>query len=1254
MTPKRKPVTAISSLRLPSRAFSRLVRALFFFAAPALLKGAPLTNVAQVLALSPAVANQSLEVRCEGMVTFHWPSARLLFVQDATGGIFVDTDEAAEDARPGEWVEARGVTGAGRYSRVVTLGKIKRVPAREPVRPRTATLAELAAGGDDAQLVAAEGVARAAEWRPSGELVLTLADSNVTCRVLFHGLASNAVPRDLVDSRVRVTGVCLVDLGPENKVQGAILWGRSLDDIGFVAAAPSEGSIPISRVADLLARGAWATPVNRIRVRGSITYRREALAYLQDESGAIPLETSRPLAKGNNVDVVGFLEWVDSVPLIRDARLVASIRPAGGGAGKELSPVEITAPVLVSGRMNFSLVKVTATVVQYTAQPDAEQLTCQDGDTVFVAELKGRPPSELAKLARDTEVELTGLVIARKVPGETVPMYKLELESAADARIIRAPPWWTVGRAFATLAIVLGALALAGAWISSLRLRVARQTALIRAQFDKEVVLDAQFGELVSNANDFVYTHDLEGNFTSVNEACQRLLGYRPDEMVRMNFEHILQPESLKVAMEMLGRMRADGGRTTYELQAVAKLGRRVDLEVSSWMVYREGKPFAVQGIARDISARRRAEKAMRDSEQKYRDVVECSQDLIWSVNIAGRWTFINQAARRVYGCDPNDLIGRPVSELESESGAGSMGRLLAGLDGLDTVRFEAAHRRADGTSVLLSFQAIVSRDATGQITGLTGSARDITQQKRDQENILRLAAAVQQASDIVAILDTGGVVQYVNPAFERVSGFSAPDAMDNAIVSLLVEGAATPSFLEIAATVSRTGFWSGTLRIRQREQGAIETEATVSSIKDDAGQVINYACVFRDVSRETRLAEQVRRSQKMEAIGLLAGGVAHDFNNLVQVIDGFAALALRSLDDPAACREHLEKALSATRRAAQLTRQLLAFGRRQTLLTEDVDLNDLVADHLRMVQRLIGAHIEVEIFPQPAIDNVRVDRGQLEQVLLNLCINARDAMPGGGRLTVELHNVTLTKSNLPSIGESRPGRFVRFTVRDTGTGMDKATLQRIFDPFFTTKPTGKGTGLGLAVVYGIIEQHGGFLDVVSAPGAGSEFSVYLPVAERTDRAGTRATALAVVSGDETLLLAEDEPLVREIAVRVLQDAGYKVLVAENGLEAVEVFEKHADEVGLLVFDVVMPRLGGPAAFARIREIRPGARVLFCSGYGGSDPLLEKLVAGGVEILDKPYSAQRFLEAVRRALDRSVRATELAEAPAAPGPAKPV
>ena len=356
-----------------------------------------------------------------------------------------------------------------------------------------------------------------------------------------------------------------------------------------------------------------------------------------------------------------------------------------------------------------------------------------------------------------------------------------------------------------------------------------------------------------------------------------------------------------------------------------------------------------------------------------------------------------------------------------------------------------------------------------------------------------------------------------------------------------------------------------------------------------------------------------------MEAIGLLAAWVAHDFNNLLQVIDGYAGLALGSLGVVEECRENLERVLAATLRATQLTRQLLAFGRQQTLQTVDTDLNTLVSEHLDMVRRLIGAHIEVEFFPEPAIENVRADRGQMEQVLLNLCINARDAMPRGGRLTVELRNEILGASKIPPGAEIRPGPCVRLSVRDTGAGMDKTTLTKIFDPFFTTKPKGKGTGLGLSVVYGIIKQHGGFIHVESEPGAGAEFQIYLSTVERTAATGPVEPGQLDSTGDETILLAEDEPLVRDITSKVLLGAGYKVVAVENGREAVELFERTARYFDLLVFDVLMPQCGGSTAYLRAKSIRPGIPVLLCTGYGGSDPLLDQLAEAGVEVLNKPF-----------------------------------
>jgi len=1112
-------------------------------------------------------------------------------------------------------------------------------PRPGDIVPREVAVAAIVSGSEDTRLVAVSGVATSAGRTSDGALHLTLADKGRSCEVYMPGYPSDGVPSELVDARMKVTGVCAFEPGGNGKPGRSTIWGRSPADMAVLKPAATEGTLPYSQILKLVTDGPTNAPSNRIRLRGSVTYAQGREVYLQDGSGGILVDTDTPLKEGDEIDLSGFLDWQDSLPTLRNPHIRAK------STGVPPPPIGISASILNSGKLVYSLVRLNATVVQQSRHDGVDELVCRDGQLIFVADLKSGPTNVAPPLEPESEVQLTGFVAPQIVSGGSALAPKLILRSSSDILLLRPPSWWTARRLTNLLGSVCAGVLLAGGWVFMLRRKVSAQAALIDAQFEKETVLEAQYSDLVQNASDIVYTHDLEGNLTSVNESGQRLLGYRTDELMRMNLSDFLPEEGLHKARAMLDQKIKDRGRTTYEVPAIDKYGRRVDLEVSSWVVYREGKPFSVQGIARDISSRRVAEKALREGEQKYRDVVETSQDLIWSVDAHGRWTFVNRAALRIYGCDPEELRGRPVAEREAVSNSGFMERALANLDGREALGFESWHKRRDGTLVLLSFQAIVVRDAKGDLLGLQGSARDITQHKRDQENILRLAAAVQQATEIVAILDTAGVIQYVNPSFERITEFRTEDAMGRGFSFLLAELPETPSFLEIAATISRSGFWSGRLRARKRDQNLFDAEATISSIRDEQKRVINYACLLRDVSRESHLEEQVRLSQKMEAIGLLAGGVAHDFNNLLQVIDGYAGLALGSLGAVEECRQNLEKVLSATLRATQLTRQLLAFGRQQTLQTVDADLNDLVAEHLHMVRRLIGTHIEVEFFPEPDLQNVRVDRGQMEQVLLNLCINARDAMSSGGQLMVELRNETLDAPKIPPGAEMRPGPAVRLTVRDNGAGMDKATISRIFDPFFTTKAKGKGTGLGLSVVYGIIKQHGGFIQVESDPGVGTKFNIYLPATERGDSVVIRKPGNVAATGEETVLLAEDEPLVREIASKVLMGAGYKVILAENGQEAVEFFDKTPGDIDLLLFDVLMPRLGGPAAYLQIRKVRADVPVLFCTGFGGTDPLLESLMAEGLEVLNKPYSAHHFLERVRHTLDHFTSPTGLNDLP---------
>ncbi|RYE94460.1 MAG: response regulator [Myxococcales bacterium] len=381
------------------------------------------------------------------------------------------------------------------------------------------------------------------------------------------------------------------------------------------------------------------------------------------------------------------------------------------------------------------------------------------------------------------------------------------------------------------------------------------------------------------------------------------------------------------------------------------------------------------------------------------------------------------------------------------------------------------------------------------------------------------------------------------------------------------------------------------------------------------------------------RSEEHLRQSQKMQSLGALAGGVAHDFNNLLTVIVASSDLVLRHLPADSRERPHIDDVLQAGRRAATLTRQLLAFGRRQQLARQLIDLNTSIGDVMKLIRRIIGEDIEIEVRPGSGLPLIFADPAQIEQVVMNLAVNARDAMPDGGRLTLETSPVELDAAALADHPHALPGRYARLEVRDTGVGMNPATLARIFEPFFTTKDPGKGTGLGLAVVDGIIEQHEGFLEVASTPGLGTTFRVFLPE-EVGERVSSVPGVRVVRGGSETILVAEDEPMVRSLAHEILTGLGYTVLLARDGVEAVEMFREHQRSCDLVMLDVVMPRLGGREAYAQIRALAPDMPVLLVTGY--SPELAEQRSPDSdvTLVLQKPYDLELLEGKVREALDR--------------------
>ncbi len=507
-------------------------------------------------------------------------------------------------------------------------------------------------------------------------------------------------------------------------------------------------------------------------------------------------------------------------------------------------------------------------------------------------------------------------------------------------------------------------------------------------------------------------------------------------------------------------------------------------------------------------------------------------------------------------------------------------------------------------------------------------------ERKRAELDRSRLAMAIEQAGEVIVVTDTDGAIQYVNPAFEAVTGYASAEVLGQN-PRLLKSGAQGGDFYrDLWATIRAGKTWRGTLVNRRKDGRRYTEEASISPVRDAAGEVTAYVAVKRDISRGLALETQLLQARKLEGIGRLAGGVAHDFNNVLAVILSCAGFALKELPSGAPLREELSEIQGAARRAAELTRQLLAFSRRQVLQPVPLDLNLVIADMERMLRRIIGEDVELVLDLAGGLGSATVDPSQLEQVVMNLVVNAREAMPGGGRLTVGTRNVHLDAEACAGREGLRPGPHVAVTVADSGVGMDAETAARVFEPFFTTKGLGQGTGLGLATVYGIVKQSGGAISVQSAPGAGTTFELVLPRGPGPAlRSPAPAPTAPVAGGAETILLVEDDPSVRAMAQRILAEAGYQVLVAGNGEEALLICAQDPRAVDLLLTDVVMPVMGGKALAEQLDRVRPGTKVLFMSGYTGGALDHQGVLEQGARLIGKPFGIEDLRREVRAALD---------------------
>ena len=640
------------------------------------------------------------------------------------------------------------------------------------------------------------------------------------------------------------------------------------------------------------------------------------------------------------------------------------------------------------------------------------------------------------------------------------------------------------------------------------------------------------------------------------------------------------------------------------------------------------------------LMERKRSEEALRKSEMRKAAILRSALDCIITFDLDGRITEFNPAAERAFGYTAEEALGRELAELiipESLRESHRRGLVLYNATTMGTMagrRIELIAMRADGSE--FPVEMAISRIVIDGKPMFTGYMRDITERQQAERTTSELAAVVANSNDAIVACTLEGKIVSWNVGAERTYGYGAEEAVGKQL-DILIPPDRLDEFPQALTMVKRGESVANYETIRLRKDGKrISVSLTDSPIRSESGRITGLSSIARDITERKRLEEELLQSQKMDAVGRLAGGIAHDFNNILTAILGYSDLLIGQIDERQWMYKHLSEIRKAADFAASLTHQLLAFSRRQPLFLRVFSINDTVKNMQKMLQRVIGEHIQIHTHLKAEIGRLKADPSQLEQVLLNLCVNARDAMPKGGSITIETADVTYFLDDFYSVNEMPAGEYVKLTICDTGTGMTPEVKKHIFEPFFTTKEKGQGTGLGLATCYGIVKQSGGYITVDSQVDVGTTFSIYLPrVDESGEKSSIRKEVGQLPGGHETVLYVEDEITVRSLTAHVLRRLGYTVLEAASGKQARDAIENYnGREVHLLFSDVVLPDAGGKELAEWIRETRSGrTKLLFTSGYVDESILKRHGLEIGTAFLQKPFTPADLAKKVREVLD---------------------
>lgn len=748
--------------------------------------------------------------------------------------------------------------------------------------------------------------------------------------------------------------------------------------------------------------------------------------------------------------------------------------------------------------------------------------------------------------------------------------------------------------------------------------------------------------KLIELSRDFIGVTNPQGQLTFLNTSGRKLIGVDDKgDVEQLQFTNYISPEQHAFFLETVMRATHEQGHWEGEMQLRhLQTGAYIDVFLSTFLLQEAaGQVQGCATIARNITDQKRAQEAQRASEERLRLMIEGVNDhAIFMLDPKGHIQTWSCGAERITGYTADEMIGRHYSCLFTPesfiSGLPVRELELAAADGRASI--EDWRVRKNGSRFWATGTLAALYDENHKLKGFTEITRDLTAKRHNDE---LLHSVLDHTLDSIISIDEIGTITMINRAGERLFGYAASEVIGQNVNMLMPE----PYHSEHDAYL-KNYLRTGEAKIigigrevsgRRKGGGIFPVELAVTEFRLDNRRY--FVGIVRDISEKKKLENQLRQAQKMEAIGQLAGGIAHDFNNLLSVIINYSSFSLNSIPPDHIAHKDIQEVLKASERASSLTRQILAFSRKQILTPKILNINHVIQNMESMLQRLIGENIAFSVCTFPSLWNVKADPTQLEQVIMNLAVNARDAMPDGGKLLIETSNIELTHSHLELFSSDRPfqpGCYVLTSVSDSGSGIPSEIIEHIFEPFFTTKGQDQGTGLGLSTVYGIIKQSGGYISVYSEANNGTIFKIYLPRADLPFAPFTSGSPTSSPKGQETILVVEDESSIRRLVARILSTAGYQILTAKNASEAVQICHEYSNNVHLLLTDIVMPRINGKKLATSLLQAIPHLKVLYMSGYANYDLFEKNAIEPSIHFISKPFSASDLTQKIRFILDQ--------------------